>query len=145
MAYQPINYGSGDGDRTGDKARVVFAKLNANFAELYSGAGVGTHITNTPGAGTITGFTPTGFGAAVDRLSVAADATNTTLNDLTAGFDGQKVRLRNTGAVGTLTLTNENAGSSAAARFSGIGNVAIPPGDKVDLIYYAGSTNRWTM
>lgn len=124
--------------------RLIDAALAELYAAGFSGATGGTRISNTPGAGAITGFAPTGLSSLVDRLDVISDATDTTLNDMTAGYDGQRLRIRNTGS-GTLTLINENAGSTASTRFSGVGDVAIPAGDKADLIYYAGSINRWTM
>ncbi len=126
----------------------VMRLIEANFIELYSGgvtSVAGVLVTDSaPGAGAITNYAPTSFGATSDRLDVAAHASNTTLNDLPAGFDGQRVRIRNTGS-GILTLTNENSGSTAAKRFTGIGDVAVWPSDKVDIVYYAGSINRWTM
>ncbi len=128
----------------------VFRLIDAMLIELYAGvggggAGVGVLVTDSaPGSGARTGYAPTGFSETTDRLDVAADAANTTLNDLTAGFDGQRVRIRNTGT-GILTLTNENSGSTAANRFSGIGDVGLLPGEVSDVVYYAGSVSRWTM
>lgn len=39
MAKQTINLGSAPNDRTGDKLRVAFDKINDNFTELYDGEG----------------------------------------------------------------------------------------------------------
>jgi hypothetical protein len=131
-----------------EELQGVIRLIDAMLAELYGSVGgsgtAGVLITNTPGAGTITGFAPTGFGVTTDRLDVVSDAANTTLNDMTAGFDGQRIRIRNTGT-GTLYLINENAGSTAANRFKGAGDVGIAPNDCVDVVYYAGSVNRWVM
>lgn len=124
--------------------RMIDTQLAELDAAAFSGVVAGTLVTSSPGAGSVTGYAP-GITNRTDRLDAAADDTGTTLNDLTAGFDGQRLRLRNTGSTGVLTLTNENAGSTASTRFSGVGDVGIYPGDKVDLIYYGGSVNRWVM
>jgi hypothetical protein len=39
MAIQIINIGQTANDRKGDSLRTAFAKINANFAELYAGGG----------------------------------------------------------------------------------------------------------
>ncbi len=129
----------------------VIRLIDAMMQELYGSVGgaggpgaAGSLITNTPGAGTITGFAPTGFGVTTGRLDIVSDAADTTLNDLTAGFDGQRLCIRNTGT-GTLFLISQNSGSTAANRFSGINDLGILAGDKADLIYYGGSVNRWVM
>lgn len=124
--------------------RLIDAQLAELYAAAFTGVIGGTLVASTPGAGSVTGYSP-GITIYVDRLDVAADDTNTTINDLTAGFDGQRLRIRNTGAVGTLTLTNANAGSTAATRFSGVGDIALLPGDSMEIRYYAGSVNRWVM
>ncbi len=127
----------------------VIRLIDAMMQELYGGAGgsgggaTGALITSSPGAGSVTGYAP-GIALTVGRLDIASDAADTQINDLTAGFDGQFLRIRNTGT-GTLTLVSENAGSTAANRFTGSGDVNIAPGDKADLIYYGGSVNRWVM
>lgn len=120
-------------------------------APIPSGAGgaagspAGALITdNTPGVGAVTGYSPSGFGSTTGRLDIVADDAGTTINDLPIGFDGQRVRIRNKGLVGTLTLTNANAGSAAATRFAGAGDAGIVPGDSLDIVYYS-SDQRWSM
>lgn len=125
-------------------------ELNIMLAQLFALAGSGSPATalvtdSAPGAGAITNYTPAGFDATTGRLDVAANDAGTQLNDLPVGTDAQRVRVRNTGLVGELGLNNAVAGSTAAKRFSGAGNVGLPPGDSVDVVYYAGSVNRWTM
>lgn len=126
----------------------VIRLIDAMLAEIYgnpvSGGATFGLVTDSPGAGSLTGYAPTGFGTTTGRLDIAASASDTTINDLPIGSDGQRVRIRNTGS-GTLALTSENSGSTAATRFSGAGDVALMAGDSVDVIYYAGSTNRWIM
>ncbi len=159
MAYVQITRPYGDLNRLPatqyngnlETLQGVIRLIDAMMQELYGSVGgaggpgaAGSLITNTPGAGTITGFAPTGFGVTTGRLDIVSDATGTTLNDLTAGFDGQRLCIRNTGT-GTLTLTSQNSGSTAASRFAGVGDVGIIAGDKADLIYYGGSVARWVM
>lgn len=135
-------------DGTLESIQGAFRLLDAMLQELYGGAGgssgAGALITSTPGSGATTAYAPTGFGITTDRLDVVSDAADSILNDLTPGFDGQKVRVRNTGT-GTLTLTSENAASTAAWRFTGAGDVSIAPGDSLQIVYYLGSVNRWTL
>ncbi len=158
MSYRPLTRPVGDLNSLPavqyngnlETLQGVIRLADAMLAELYGslGAGTGTGagflITTTPGAGLITGHAPAGFGVTTDREDVVSDAANTILGDHTAGYDGQRLRIRNTGS-GLLILVNQNSGSTASARFSGVGDVAIPSGDKVDVVYYGGSVNRWTM
>jgi hypothetical protein len=44
MAIQIINIGETANDRRGDSLRTAFAKINANFAELYAGVGIPTTV-----------------------------------------------------------------------------------------------------
>lgn len=129
-----------------EELQGVLRLVDGMLRELYqatSGIVGSLLVDSTPGSGSVTGYDP-GMTIYIDRLDIAASVSDTTINDLPAGFDGQRLRVRNTGT-GTLTLTDENSGSTAANRFSGIGDVSLLPGEKVDLIYYAGSVNRWTM
>lgn len=126
-----------------------FRLIDAMLAEIYgspvsSGATFGYVLDAAPGAGSVTGYAPTGFGTTTGRLDITSNAADTTINDLPVGSDGQRVRIRNTGT-GTLTLTNANSGSTAATRFSGVGDVAISASDSVDVVYYAGSVSRWVL
>lgn len=132
---------------------------NANYEELYAlmsaltdvvallGPGAaGVLVTDAaPGSGAITNYAPAGFGATTNRLDITANDLGTQLNDLPIGTDNQIVRVRNKGLVGDLTLNNAVGGSTAAKRFSGVGNVDLPPGDSIEIRYYAGSVNRWIM
>ncbi|MES1993137.1 MAG: hypothetical protein V4457_05925 [Pseudomonadota bacterium] len=121
---------------------------NANYEELYNAiglGGIGVVTDAVPGAGSITGYSPIGFTTATTVLVILADDTGTQINDLPIGASGQRVRVINGGAVGDLTLTDENAGSTAAKRFSGSSDMPISAGDCVDILYVAGSINRWTM
>jgi hypothetical protein len=134
-----------------EELQGVIRLIDAMLAELYGSVGsgggsvpaTGSLVTDTPGSGSHTGYAPA-IGVTTGRLDIVADAAGTTLNDMTAGFDGQRIRIRNTGS-GVLALTNQNAGSTAANRFSGSSDAGLYPGDKLDVIYYGGSVNRWIM
>jgi hypothetical protein len=52
MAKLTINIGQSANDKNGDPLRTAFSKVNANFTELYAGAGNETQLTN--GAYTVT-------------------------------------------------------------------------------------------
>lgn len=124
--------------------------IDAMLAEVYgllATAGIVTTntTTNTPGSGSFTGFSPTGFNSTTGILIVNADNSGTTLNDLTPGYNGQRVRVVNGGGTGTLTLTNAYSGSTASHRFSGEGDAALPPAGGWDIMYCAGTVNRWIL
>jgi len=46
MAQQTINIGQSANDKNGDALRTAFAKVNANFTELYAGGASETQLTN---------------------------------------------------------------------------------------------------
>src|SRR3954469_3398419 len=77
MAYQIINVGSAPNDGTGDKARVAFQAINANFALTQTT----TDALNTALAGKIGGTNPA-LGAAT--ATTASTADNSTLVATTA-------------------------------------------------------------
>ncbi len=107
---------------------------------------LGIRVTDSsPGVGPVTGYSPPTFDSTCDRLDIAANNSGTTINDLPAGADGQRVRIRNTGAVGTITLVMENVGSTGNTRFTGEGDAGIAPGGRVDIVYYGGSVQRWVL
>ncbi len=161
MSYRPLTRPVGDlnslpavqYDGNLETLQGVIRLADAMISELYDLITVGGVIVGgaalvtdaAPGSGSITSYSPTGFGTDTDRLDIQANNADTTINDLPAGIDGQRLRIRNTGATGTLNLTNANSGSTAAKRFSGASDVGILPGDSVDVIYYGGSVARWVM
>ena len=79
MTQQVINLGTGPNTGTGDPIRTAFAKLNANFTELY-GAGFAPFTPTTPG------YVPASGGGTVNFLR--ADGTWTTVNQFTAVLAG---------------------------------------------------------
>jgi hypothetical protein len=161
MAYQQFVANRGDVDNqapaiyTGKLEDLMgcLRLIQADIVELYSviannGVVIGgtSLVTDTsPGVGPVTGYAPSGFGTTSTRLDIQANASNTTINDLPIGADNQNVRIRNTGSAGILILISENAGSTAAKRFLGKSDMGLAPNETIDLVYYAGSVNRWTM
>ena len=98
MSQQLINNGTVAGDDTGEKLFSAFAKVNANFTELYGFARTAqgrlnclstpTRIPASTGVGTYS--TRQGFAAAVDALGTVCDLANGRLNVI-AGFKRCKV------------------------------------------------------
>ena len=92
--------------------------------------------------GTTNDYAPAGLATASTIRQDAAGAH--TLNGLTGGSDGRRVQLFNISAANTITLAHENAGSTAANRFTlpGAANVAIGPLESVTL-WYDITSSRW--
>lgn len=104
----------------------------------------GTLLAYTAPTATVNNAAPAGFNNLVGRLDVTLGAgVATTLTGLQAGVDGQPLTIRNLDATNALTLSNSNAGSTAANRFLGSGDANIGPQGSVTLTYYGGSINRW--
>lgn len=147
MGYNPVNFGTTDGDHTGDKARVVFAKYNLMFQQLFgeTDAGIELHVTLTtldyidydPGSG---------WPALIGRLLITCSTGDVRLLSLKAGgYDGQVMLIENDPAsVGNVRLPVEyTTGTTAADRF--MGNVTefdILPGRAEAAIYSTGDS-RW--
>ena len=81
MAYQAIGVGTTPGDGTGDTIRGGGAKINENFAELYTLLGTGTALTSgisaTATVVTLAGPTITGVASFADGSAAAPAITNT--------------------------------------------------------------------
>jgi hypothetical protein len=75
MTRQVINIGDTANDRKGDSLRTAFAKVNANFTEVYSLAGTGGVTVGTiDGGGAASVFTN-------DDLSIDGGAASTIFNN----------------------------------------------------------------
>ena len=74
MTQQTINIGQSANDKSGDPLRSAFAKVNANFTELYTA--IGSYTPGTPSNWHNT--PPTTITNALDRLAAAVKALNTT-------------------------------------------------------------------
>ncbi len=109
------------------------AVLNLAPASTFvSAAGANNNVTPAaPAIGTI------------NRLKVDTTAGAANFTGLVAGADGQLLWILNVGA-NALTLNNQNAGSTAANRFSGVDDFIIPANDSL-LIYYDTTIARWIM
>ena len=151
MAQQAINNGAFAGDGSAENAYTAFAKVNANFTDLYSqlGQSGGTnYATTTLGAGTTNDLTLGGaFPLGTGRIGVTAIAGASTLTGMKAGVDGQQVFLfflpTNTQ---TVTIAYEDAGSLAANRFTGAGSSSgWPPGFTARAIYCGNPNPRWVI
>lgn len=77
----------------------------------------------------------------VARIRVATAGSNATVTGLVGGSDGYQRIITVTS--GTLTLLNENTGSTAANRFALNGDKVIPAGTSFMLIY-DGALQRWS-
>lgn len=99
--------------------------------------GGGAKLTYVAAAGATNNVNPGGSwpSPSYGRIDVntAAGACNFT-GLVAATTDGQSVSIRNAGA-NNLTLNNLNAGSTAANRFSGVGDTVLLPGESIILVY----------
>lgn len=84
-------------------------------------------------------YAPTGFAMAV-TLRLATDTTRT-LTGLAGGTAGRQLVIYNVGSF-NLVLANENAGSSAANRFTTGTSVTLTAGTGI-VIQYDGTASRW--
>lgn len=116
----------------------------------FSGAIYGTAtITPTPIAGptTVNDYAPTGFATAlVIRLSVSGGVSSAVVLDgLAGGAAGRMVILENMSSDSTsISFANENGGSLAANRFTGVNaNNARVSANGQAILWYDGTTSRW--
>ncbi len=82
MAKQQINLGSAPNSRDGDNLRSAFAKVNANFTELYTALGLDSGGLNL-GAFEFTGSTI----STTDSSGITIDQATTVTSDLTVSGD----------------------------------------------------------
>jgi len=83
MTKQTVNVGTSANDRTGDNLRSAFAKINANFDELYTELGLNLDTDLNLGAFEFTGSTLT----TTDSSAVVIDQATTITSNLTVGGD----------------------------------------------------------
>ena len=105
MSRLTIDTGTAGNPATGDSLRVAFGKVNANFADLYSGAittettnanltlsanGTGQIVINSDRVVVSTSKTPTAIGVSGDVAgSISWNGTN--LYVCTANYDGSTI------------------------------------------------------
>lgn len=123
----------------------TYKSVTAQILAAYIASAIaGTYLSDAPAAGTIDNYNPAGFGPTVNRFDVDTTAGDVTVTGFIAGIDNQPVIWSNTGA-NNLTLNNQDAGSLAANRFRASDAFVIPSGGSLQVIYYAGTVNRWVI
>jgi hypothetical protein len=107
-----------------------------------TGTGGGAVVQTTTSTGTVNNFALTA-GATLLRCN---NATALTLTGLAAGTDGQRLDLRSVGA-GAVTLTDQDAGSTAANRaITGLSEaIVLAAGVGVIRLVYDATTARWVV
>jgi hypothetical protein len=105
--------------------------------------GPGSRVTAVLAAGANNNLTPSGQAIqAIGMIDLDSTAGVANITGLAAGYDGQRITLRLTTA-SAVTLNNANGGSSASNQFSGTGDSVLAQGLAIDIVYYAGSVNKW--
>jgi hypothetical protein len=113
-------------------AAAARATLEVSSAEVSPGA-IGASQNNYAGLNT-------GLFETIGRLTSSGDFN---ITGFTGGATRKRLAIRNIGA-NTLTLTHEDAASTAANRMTLVGSAScsLAPGDSVELTY-DGTTSRW--
>jgi hypothetical protein len=120
------------------------------LAATTGSTGTGVAGTGASASATVTGastdnFTSGGtFPSGAGRLYINPSTNDISLTGLVAGADGQQIIVFNTGSTYTITLVNQSASSTAANRFSGQGDAAIPPGGQ-QYVIYSSTLGRWSI
>jgi hypothetical protein len=126
---------------------TTYATVRARFEAIEAASllvGLGTLVTYATAAGAVNNANPGGgFPAGISGLDVTLGSGAANWTGLLAGSDGQRVSISNQDATNILTLNSQNAGSTAANRFSAAADMALVPGQTLGLVYRAGSINRW--
>lgn len=105
--------------------------------------GVGSRVSAVLAAGANNNLTPLGQAIqAIGMIDLDSTAGVANITGLAAGYDGQRITIRLTTA-SAVTLNNANGGSTASNQFAGAGDQVLAQGLAVDIVYYAGSVNRW--
>jgi hypothetical protein len=126
---------------------VSYTSLDARLEAIEAASllvGAGSLITYASAAGALNNVNPGGsFPTGISGLDVTLASGAANWTGLLAGSDGQRVSISNQDATNILTLNSQNAGSTAANRFSAAADMALVPGQTLGLVYRAGSINRW--
>lgn len=108
-----------------------------------SAIGPGSRVSVTLAAGANNNLTPSGQAIqAISMIDLDSSAGVANITGLAAGYDGQRITFRLTTA-NAVTLNNSNGSSSAANQFLGTADQGLTQFLAVDVVYYAGSINKW--
>jgi hypothetical protein len=136
---------------------LLYGTMTAGWllmAQSLAGAGgggsstVGPLVTATLISGENDNLAPAGFSIVAPytgRLDLILGGGVANVTGLEAGADGQQLVIRNTDLADNVTLNSQNAGSTAANRFSSSADLILTPGNTCLATYYAGSVDRWVL
>ena len=136
------------GNVTGSSAVPTAVSMSALQAALVSANA--NIVSDSPATGPINDYSPTGYGISTAVLYLTPASGGTTIDGIVAGSAMQQVFIVNAEAAGgadNIYLVNQSSSDSTAAnRFltSATTSLGIPPGGRVDCIYFAGSIDRWS-
>jgi hypothetical protein len=110
MAIQTINIGETANDRKGDSLRTAFAKINANFIELYAGGGGGGDLTTIDGGSASSTFGPNDLIIDGGFSSTVFDDDNDNYVEVSGNYvirvtDGGSITLNTGDSVGHVVIT----------------------------------------
>jgi len=102
-------------------------------------------VTNAAlGASPVNDYNPGNINA-INRLVLTMTGDTSLTGIVAPTLDGQLLLITNDDAVDTLTLPVESGTSTAANRFFGITDIAVPPHASVLCCYDKSSLNRWVL
>lgn len=105
----------------------------------------GSLAVSTLAAGANNNLVPTGsLNAGVGRIDLDSSAGVANITGLIAGFDGQRLVLRNSGA-NAITININNGGSASANQFSSVSDVVVGALQAIEVMYFAGTLNKWVV
>lgn len=143
--YIALFAGSSLADHTGTDGRTtglgLISMLSDLFGIVYPSVAIGIATTNNLDPGS-------GWPAACATCDINGDSAGVDIvvTGVLAGYRGQRVRFRNSGAVKNVVLPIANAGSLAANRWLGAGgSLTLVPGQSKDGVYYTSPTPGWSI
>lgn len=147
--------GAGTGCVPGGSAGQVLLTDGAGACDTTTNATISGNALNAPKqfttagrvtdtlSGNVNDYDPTGWSGGVTTIEVDGGAADRTITGLAATVDGHRARIVNTGTTNDLILSNQSSSSSAANRFLAKSDMRLSPGTPLELIYTAGTVNRW--
>lgn len=136
-----ITWGSGSALQDTHLARAAAGVLRLQGASSSDPAA----LSSVPRAATLSGGTNNNWEPGVARFIQASTSGGAqTVTGIAAGVHGQELILRNAGS-DSITIKHQDTGSSEANRIitPTAEDVVLAAGYTAQLIYYAGSVNRW--